>query len=144
MHKCSAWADPEGGDRGSGPPLKFMQGSRGGGDRGSRPPPWNLKILPKKGNFGIWGGGGLDPLSSVTKNYHFRWTPSHENFWIRAWNCHRKHSCLQHRYHIRVRPNGPCMGVRVGVGLEVKVWIFFFFFFFRMTIYFHFNLGLRT
>ena len=43
-----------------------------------------------------------------------------------------------HRYHIRVRPKGPCMGVAmgwtqgsmhgVGVGLEVKVWGFFFFF----------------
>ena len=42
------------------------------------------------------------------------------------------HSYLQHRYHIRVRPKGPCMGVGVGwtqgsmhgvgVGLEVKVW----------------------
>ena len=32
----------------------------GGGDRGSGPPPpWNLKILPTKGNFGIFGG--LDP-----------------------------------------------------------------------------------
>ena len=37
---------------------------------------------PEGGNFGIFGG--LDPTSSVTKNYHFRWTPSHENFWIRA------------------------------------------------------------
>ena len=41
-----------------------------------------------------------------------------------------------HRYHIRVRPKGPCMGVGVGwtqgsmhgvgVGLEVKVWGIFF------------------
>ena len=52
------------------------------GGTGGPDPPWNLKILPKKGNFGIFGG--LDPPSSVTKNYHFRWTPSHENFWIRA------------------------------------------------------------
>ena len=51
-------ADPEGGTGGRDPP-----------------PPWNLKILPKKkGNFGIFG---LDPPSSMTKNYHFRWTPSH-------------------------------------------------------------------
>ena len=65
-------ADPEGGGGG---------GGGGGGARGPDPP-WNLKILPKKGNFGIFLG--LDPPSSVTKNYHFRWTPSHENFWIRA------------------------------------------------------------
>ena len=26
----------------------------------------------------------------------------------------RKHLCLQHRYHIRVRPKGPCIGVGVG------------------------------
>ena len=63
--------------------IMLMRGS-GGGYRGSRPPPppWNLKIIPKKGNFGIFWG--LDPPSSVTKNYRFRWTPSHENFWIRA------------------------------------------------------------
>ena len=24
--------------------------------------------------------------SSVTKNYHFCWTPSYENFWIHAWS----------------------------------------------------------
>ena len=60
-----------------------MRGSRGGGGTGGPdPPPRNLKILPKKGNFGIFGG--LDPPSSVTKNYHFRWTPSHVNLWIRA------------------------------------------------------------
>ena len=60
-----------------------MRGSRGGGggggvDRGSGPPPppWNLEILPKKCNFGIFfGGGGLDPLSSVTKNCHFLGPP---------------------------------------------------------------------
>ena len=52
------------------------------GGTGGPDPPWNLKNLPKKGNFGIFWG--LDPPSSVTKNYHFRWTPSHENFWIRA------------------------------------------------------------
>ena len=53
---------------------------------GGPDPAWNLKILPKKKVIsGFWGGGGgLDPPSSVTKNYHFRWTPSHENFWIRA------------------------------------------------------------
>ena len=66
-----------------------MRGSRGrggggGGGGGGQglDPPWNLKILPKKGNFEIFGG--LDPPSSMTKNYYFRWTPSHENFWIRA------------------------------------------------------------
>ena len=59
-----------------------MRGSRGG-DRGSGTP-LNLKILPKKGNFGIFWGLDPPPPSSVTKNYHFRWTPSHENFWIRA------------------------------------------------------------
>ena len=31
----------------------------------------------------------------------------------------------QHRYHIRARPKGPCMGV--GVGPEVKIFFFFFF-----------------
>ena len=65
FHPC---ADPEGGT--GGPNL---------------PPPWNLKISPKKKVIsGFWGVG--PPPSSVTKNYHFRWTPSHENFWIRA--CH--------------------------------------------------------
>ena len=33
-------------------------------------------------------------------------------------------SSTLHRYHIRARPKGPCMGV--GVGLEVKIWDFFF------------------
>ena len=61
-----------------------MRGSRGG-DRGSGgpdPPPWNLEILRKKGNFGIFGGVG--PPLVCDQNYHFRWTPSRENFWIRA------------------------------------------------------------
>ena len=60
--------------------FTFMRRSRGG-DRGSGPlPPWNLKILPKKkGYFGIFWGLDPPPPSSVTKNYHFRWTPSHEN-----------------------------------------------------------------
>ena len=62
----SPCADPEEGTGGPDPP----------------PPPWNLKILPKKGNFRIVLKVG--PPSSVTKNYHFRWTPSHENIWIRA------------------------------------------------------------
>ena len=66
-NKLIACADPE---RGTG---------------GPDPPPWNSKILPKKGNFRIFGGLDPPPPSSVTKNYHFRWTPSHENFWIRAW-----------------------------------------------------------
>ena len=52
------------------------------GGTGGPDPPWNLKILPKEGNFRIFRG--LDPPSSVTKNYHFHWTPSHESFWIRA------------------------------------------------------------
>ena len=43
-------------------------------------------MLPKKKVIsGFWGVG--PPPSSVTKNYHFRWTPSHENFWIRACEC---------------------------------------------------------
>ena len=36
-----------------------MRGSRGGTGGPDPPPPRNLKILPKKGNFGIFGG--LDP-----------------------------------------------------------------------------------
>ena len=62
----------------------ISRGSRGGGDRGSGPPPppWNLKILPKKRLFrDFWGIG---PPPPVTKNYHFRWTPSHENFWMQG------------------------------------------------------------
>ena len=61
-----------------------MRGSRrGGGGRGSGPP-WKLKILPKKKKVISGFFWGLDPPpSSVIKNYHFRWTPSHENFWIR-------------------------------------------------------------
>ena len=70
--------------------LKFQTGryiryhariQRGG--QGVRTPPGIRKFYLKKGNFRIFWG--LDPPSSVTKNYHFRWTPSHENFWIRAW-----------------------------------------------------------
>ena len=52
------------------------EGETGGPD--PRPPPWNLKSLPKK----------PPPPSSVTKNNYFRWTPSHENFWIRACYLH--------------------------------------------------------
>ena len=36
-----------------------MRGSRGGGAPADPLPPWNLKILPKIGNFGIFWG--LDP-----------------------------------------------------------------------------------
>ena len=43
--------------------------------------------IQRGGGGGGGGGGQLDPPSSVTKNYHFRWTPSHENFWIRACSC---------------------------------------------------------
>ena len=56
-----------------------------GGTGGPDPPPWNLKILPKKKV--ISGFLGVGPPSSVAKNYHFCWTPSHENFWIRTCEC---------------------------------------------------------
>ena len=34
---------------------------------------------------------GLDHPSSMTKNYHFHWTPSHENFWIHACQISNSH-----------------------------------------------------
>ena len=39
-------------------------------------------------------------------------------------SCVRKHSWLQHRYHIRVRPKGPCnMGVGMGLAVNVRgIW----------------------
>ena len=80
------------------------------GGTGGPDPPWNLKILPKKGNFGIFGG--LDPPSSVTKNYHFRWTPSHENFWISAWKNMR--ICIKEtRKSNKIPPHPPIIVFRL-------------------------------
>ena len=80
--------------------LEHARIQRGGPGVRTPPPLWNLKILPKKkvisGFFGGRNPPPPPPPSSVTKNYHFRWTHPHENVWIRAcWNLPSRNHCLR-------------------------------------------------